>query len=209
MAKLERVMIIKLMLLSYVLLTFSSQPALATSKQDQPLLKIAVVVLSDDHETRRHLENKIVNKLLANHYDASASHVFIPNIGNIRDPKLRQKLYANGIRGVLLLRPIDVSENASIKSSKDHFSALAYDSIKAFVTDERYGNFDSQAVVQVSGFILSEQQATNFWSGLVWLDEPAENRKDGLEKLAELVLFNLNAARSYIRQNMGLAPLAK
>lgn len=202
-------MIRNLTLLIYVAIGFITHSTPAKAQQDEILLKMAVVALSDNHKMRQNLENRIVNKLLANHYDATASHLLIKDISNIRDPKLRHKLYARGVRGVLILRPIDVGEKASITSSKDHISPHTYNTIEAFVTAERRGDFSSRAVVQVSAFIISEQQATSFWSGVVWLDEPAETQQEGLDKLAELVLFNLNAARSYMRQSMGLAPIIK
>ena len=202
-------MIQKLTLLSYILIMLSVLGAPANAKQSETLLKIAIVALSDNYEIRQDLENRIVNKLLANHYDAIASHILIKDISNIRDPKLRHKLYANGIHGALLLRAIDVGEKASIISSGEYVSPRVYSSIQEFISDERGGDFDSRAVVQVSAFMLSEHRATSFWSGVVWLDAPVETRQEGFEKLAELVVFNLNAARSYMRQRMGLAPIIK
>lgn len=206
MNKVKGVMIRNVTLLIYLVIVLTTHGTPANAQQDEARLKMTVVAFSDNHRIRQNLENKIVNKLLANHYDVTASHLLIENIKNIRDSKLRHKLYARGIRGVLLLRPIDVGKEASISSSRDRISPHTYNTIEEFVTDELQGNFSSRAVVQVSAFIISEQQATSFWSGVIWLDETVESQQEGLDKLAELVLFNLNAARSYMRQSMGLAP---
>ena len=53
---------------------------------------------------------------------------------------------------------------------------MEYNSIYAFVTDYRDGNFSTQAVVQVTGFLLTAEQETNFWQGIVWLDDKVKTR---------------------------------
>lgn len=171
------------------------------------LLKFTVVALSKEHNIRRDFENELVKKLRANNYDAITSYSLLPDISSLRDPELRLKLQEEGIQGVLLLRPIDIGEQASIQSAQKQIAPRAYDSIEAFVTDYRGGDFSTQAVVQVSGFLLSEAHTANFWQGIIWLDDSVETRQEGIEKLSELVLSNLNASRGYLRKRLGFKPL--
>ncbi|MEH6467168.1 MAG: hypothetical protein V7722_06015 [Porticoccus sp.] len=176
-------------------------------KRADQLLKFTVVVLSKEKNIRRNFEEKLVKNLRANNYDAIASHSLIPDISNLRGPELRQKLQKEGIKGALLLRPIDIGMQASIASAQKQIPPKAYNSIEAFVTDYREGDFSTQAVIQVTGFLLTEEQTTNFWQGIIWLDDNVKTREEGIEKLSDLVLSNLNASRGYLRKRLGFKPL--
>ncbi|HEB27370.1 MAG TPA: hypothetical protein ENI05_06290 [Porticoccus sp.] len=171
------------------------------------LLKFTVVALSKEHSIRRDFENELVKNLRANNYDAIASYSLLPDISSLHDPALRLKLQEEGIQGVLLLRPIDIGEQASIQSAQKQIAPKAYNTIEAFVTDYRGGDFSTQAVVQVSGFLLSEAHTANFWQGIIWLDDNVKTREEGIEKLSDLVLSNLNASRGYLRKRLGFKPL--
>ena len=171
------------------------------------LLKFTVVALSKEHNIRRDFENELVKNLRENNYDAVTSYSLLPNISNLRDPALRLKLQEEGIQGVLLLRPIDIGEQASIQSAQKQIAPKTYNTIETFVTDYRGDDFSTQAVIQVSGFLLSEAHTANFWQGIIWLDDTVETRQEGIEKLSDLVLSNLNASRGYLRKRLGLQPL--
>ena len=173
------------------------------------VLKFTVVVLSKDQSRRLDFENELVKSLRENNYDAIASHNLIPDMANFRDPNISQKLQKEGIQGVLLLKPIDTGEQASISSAQKRVTSTTYNTIEAFVTDYRGGDFSTQAVVQVSGYLLSEGNTSNFWQGVIWLDEKVETQQEGIKKLTELVLSNLNASRGYLRKLLGFQPLEK
>ena len=168
-----------------------------------------MVVLSKDQSRRLDFENELVKSLRENNYDAIASHNLIPDMANFRDPNISQKLQKEGIQGVLLLKPIDTGEQASISSAQKRVTSTTYNTIEAFVTDYRGGDFSTQAVVQVSGYLLSEGNTSNFWQGVIWLDEKVETQQEGIKKLTELVLSNLNASRGYLRKLLGFQPLEK
>lgn len=201
---------LRLIVILSLFMVLSLEQIYAEVQQDEKradqLLKFTVVVLSKEQAIRHYFEEKLVKNLRVNNYDAIASHSLIPDISKLRDPELRQKLQKEGIKGVLLLRPIDIGSQASIASVQEEISPKAYDSIEAFVTDYREGNFSTQAVIQVTGFLLTAEQETNFWQGIIWLDENVKTREEGIEKLSDLVLSNLNASRGYLRKRLGFKP---
>jgi len=201
-------MLRNLVILSLSMLLFGG-PVYAGASQGSTdkLLKFTVVALSKEHSIRRDFENELVKNLRANNYDAIASHSLLPDISSLHDPALRLKLQEEGVQGVLLLRPIDIGEQASIQSAQKQIAPKAYNTIEAFVTDYRGGDFSTQAVVQVSGFLLSEAHTANFWQGIIWLDDNVKTREEGIEKLSDLVLSNLNASRGYLRKRLGFKPL--
>jgi hypothetical protein len=41
----------------------------------------------------------------------------------------------------------------------------------------------------------------------VWLDEPVKNRAEGIERLQDLIVANLDAAGPEIREHFGVPPL--
>ena len=180
-------------------------PVLAKSAEQR--LKFTVVVLSKEAKTRHDFENELVENLKVHKYDAIASHSLITDSSDFSKPDIYKKLRKKGIQGVLLLMPVDVGEQASIKSAKPRVWSTTYDSIEAFVNSYRGGNFNTQAVVQVSAFLISDEQASNFWQGIIWLDDTVKTRQEGIEKLSGIVLSNLNASRAYLRKLLGFEPL--
>lgn len=179
----------------------------ALAQDSNQRLKFTVVALSKESDVRHIFENELVKNLKANQYNAVASHLLIADLPDFSKPDVYKRLREKGIQGVLLLMPIDVGEQASIKSAQQRVWSTTYDSIEAFVNGYRGGNFNTQAVVQVSGFLITDNKSSNFWQGVVWLDDTVKTRQEGIEKLSGLVLSNLNASRAYLRKLLGLEPL--
>ena len=180
----------------------------ALAQDSNQRLKFTVVALSKEPNVRQSFEDKLVKNLKENQYNAVASHLLVADLPDFSKPDVYKRLRSNGVQGVLLLMPIDVGKEASIKSAQPRVWSTTYDSIEAFVNGYRGGNFNTQAVVQVSGFLISENQSSNFWQGVIWLDDTVETREEGIEKLSGLVLYNLNASRAYLRKLLGLEPLS-
>ena len=179
----------------------------ALAQDSNQRLKFTVVALSKESDVRHIFENELVKNLKANQYNAVASHLLIADLPDFSKPDVYKRLREKGIQGVLLLMPIDVGEQAGIKSAQQRVWSTTYDSIEAFVNGYRGGNFNTQAVVQVSGFLITDNKSSNFWQGVVWLDDTVKTRQEGIEKLSGLVLSNLNASRAYLRKLLGLEPL--
>lgn len=200
-------MLRRYLLIGLSLLAISWQlTAVAKSSEDQ-LLKFTVVAFSQDASIRRDFENELVKALREDNYDAIVSHSLVEKLSDFSEPNIYTTLREEGVQGILLLMPVDVGSDASIKSIQQRTGATTYHSIESFVNDYRGGNFGTQAVVQVSAFLISGQQASNFWQGVVWLDDTVTTREEGIKKLSGLVLYNLNASRAYLRKLLGLEPL--
>jgi hypothetical protein len=55
--------------------------------------------------------------------------------------------------------------------------------------------------------LISIDGAELISSGAVWLDEPNPSREQGIERLQNLILANVNAVRPAIREHLGLPPI--
>jgi hypothetical protein len=67
---------------------------------------------------------------------------------------------------------------------------------------------DLIAVVHMAIYLLEDEDDPELLSsGAVWLDEEVESREQGLERLHDLVVNNVDAVRPAIREHLGLPPL--
>ena len=180
----------------------------AFAQNTDRLLRFTVIAVTDDEEARREFETTLVSKLKASHYDVVPSHLLVSDIAEFQNKEVYQKLQNMGMQGALLLMPVDVGEHATIKSAKRRVWSTTYDSIEAFVESYRGGDFDTQALVQATGFLITGDDEYNFWQGMIWLDDKVDSKEEGIEKLSGLVLSNLNASRGYLRQLLGFEPLS-
>jgi hypothetical protein len=56
-------------------------------------------------------------------------------------------------------------------------------------------------------YLLDNGEPQLLSAGAVWLDEEVDSREQGLERLRDLVLANVDAVRPAIREHLGLPPL--
>lgn len=45
----------------------------------------------------------------------------------------------------------------------------------------------------MTGFLLTAEQETNFWQGIIWLDDKVKTREEGLEKLSDLLKVGITS----------------
>ena len=70
------------------------------------------------------------------------------------------------------------------------------------------GGDDLIAVVHLAIYTLAPNSKPELISsGAVWLDEPVEDRAQGISRLQDLILGNVDGVRPAIRQHLGLPPL--
>jgi len=69
------------------------------------------------------------------------------------------------------------------------------------------GEEDLLEVVHLGLYLLSVHGWELVSSGAVWLDEPYPTREEGVERLQNLIVANVNGVRPAIRQHLGLPPL--
>lgn len=194
------------LLLPLLLLFSFSQLGLAQNVDVR--VKFAVIALDTDGATRISFEDQLAQALVVDNYDAVASYTLLPDISDITDPSLREKLLNNGINLVMVLRPVDIGTTATIESVQGHLRPDDYGSIQEFVEGYRGDNFNTQAVIHIAGFLFDAERSMTFWQGVLWLDEEVDSQEQGIDKLIELVLFNLNQSRGSLRKRLGLPPLA-
>ncbi|MAM70844.1 MAG: hypothetical protein CMP91_06885 [Gammaproteobacteria bacterium] len=180
---------------------------LMQAQDNNQYLRFTVMAMAPDLETRMIFEDELVRVLREDDYDVVASHTLVPEISPAVSLEVRQALIEAGIQAALVLRPLATGNDASITAAQEALSQQTYTSLAAFINDYRGHNFESQAVVHVLGFLLDPQQSRLFWQGVIWLDDTVETQEQAIEKLVELVQFNLNQSRTVLRHQLGLPPL--
>lgn len=196
-----RLMVIPMALL--LLLTACTQPL----APDQYRAKFAVVVIAENIGDRTEVEDKLSTKLQNHGFNAVASHPLVSGRFRVQDSSFRKRLISQDIVAVLALRPIEVGPDASIKSVEDYVQTDAYSTIEEFVAGYRGDDFTTNVVVEVGGFLLTQEETVKLWQGVVWLDGEVPDRAAGIDQLTELILANMQKWRPQLRESVGLAPL--
>ena len=188
-----------------LLLLLLATPVLA---QEEVLLRSTVVVLSDDPEQRADIEDRLVAKARANDYDAVASYRFAPDVSTIDNRRFLALLEEQRIGAVLMLRPAAVGENSSLDAVRNSVSPEVFGRMREFAQEVTRVDPDKLiAVVHMAIYAVKDGSAEFLSAGAVWLDEEVENQDEGIERLMDLVLYNVNAVRPAIRRHLGLPPL--
>ena len=181
-------------------------PALA--QQPIATLRSAVVVLVDETQTRMALEDELVELARGHRYDAISSHTIVPDLADLSDEEVLSTLAGGGVRTVLMLRPASIGQGSSLESVRASISPSLFANMHAFADAvSPSGSDDLIAVIHMAIYALNETGAELVSSGAVWLDETVESREQGIERLENLILANVDAVRPAIREHFGLPPL--
>jgi hypothetical protein len=179
------------------------------SAQDVVRYKSAVVALTDDPELRQSFERELVAKARTHDYDAITSYDLVPNVGDIDNKGFIEMLVAHGVQAVLMIRPAAIGEGSSLESVRKEVSPKTLADMRSFAKKVSGSSGDDLiAVVHMAIYVLRGGESELISSGAVWLDEPVETREVGIERLQNLMLANVDAARPQIRQYLRLPPLA-
>jgi hypothetical protein len=181
----------------------------AAAQAQQPITyKGAIAALADDAETRAAIENGLAAKGRAHDYDAVPTYDIVPDARDLDEDEFLQELASRGIQTVLMLRPAAVGAGSSLESVRDEVSPRLYGDMQRFAKRvSTTGPDDLIAVVHMAIYLLDDGDAELLSSGAVWLDDPVENREEGIRRLEDLVLTNVDAVRPAIRRHLGLPPL--
>lgn len=180
----------------------------ALPAQEPVKYKVTVVALSDDPQLRREFEDGLVAKGLEHEYDAVPSYPMLPDIGGADRRRFNDALAANGIKAVLMLRPAAIGEGSSIESVRDEVSPELFTNMRTFARQvSPTGGDDLLVVVHMAVYLLGSGAPELISSGAVWLSEPVESQAEGIARLQDLVLANVDAVRPAIRRHLGLPPL--
>jgi len=171
-------------------------------------LKSAVVVLSDDATLRQEVEDALVAKAREHNYDAVASYTIVPDIADADRRDFMQTLARGGMQAVLMLRPSAVGEGSSLESVRAEVSEETFQRMREFAGEvSTAGAEDLIAVVHLGVYMLSDGEASLLSSGAIWLDEEVPTREEGISRLLDLVVTNIDGVRPAIRRHLGLPPL--
>jgi hypothetical protein len=175
------------------------------SAQEPVRYRAAVVALATDPALRAEFERGLVAKAVSHDYDAVTSYDLVPDPD---DPNLLETLAAERVQAVLMVRPAAVGEGSSLDSVRREVTPELLADMRAFA--ERVsasGADDLIAVVHMAIYTLEGSDAELISAGAVWLDEPVATQAQGIERLQNLIVANVDAARPAIREHLGLAPL--
>jgi hypothetical protein len=182
--------------------------AAAQSQPESLRYRAAVVGLTDDAELRALFERSLVEKALAHDYDALTSYDIVPDISAFDAGEGLQTLSAHGVQAVLMLRPAAIGAGASLESVREEVSPELYHDMEAFAAFiSTTGADDLIVVVHMAVYVIESGEATLMSSGAVWLDEPVEDQAEGIERLQDIIVANVDAVRPAIRRRLGLPPL--
>lgn len=171
-------------------------------------LKSAVAVLSDDQALRTEVEDLMVAKAREHNYDAFASHSLAPDVDTLDGRAFLKSLAENDVQTVLMLRPSAVGEGSSLESVRGEVTPEMFERMREFAGEvSAAGADDLIAVVHLGIYMLDGDKATLLSSGAVWLDEDVPTREEGIARLLELVVSNVDGVRPAIRRHLGLPPL--
>ena len=178
------------------------------SAQEVITVKMAVVALAAQPELRAEFEEGLVAKALENNYDAVTSYNLVPDVTDVDDADFIERLASEGVGGVLMMRPAAVGAGSTLESVRDEVSPDTYSNMQAFARELSSSDEDDLlAVVHMGIYLFGEEGAQLISSGAVWLDEENPSQEEGIERLQNLIVANINGIRPAIREYLGLAPL--
>jgi len=191
-----------------VLFVLSGCFALGAQAQEVVALKSAVVALAAQPELRAEFEEGLVRKAREFKYDAIPSYNLVPDVSDVDDRDFIKRMLENGVGAVLMVRPAAVGADASLDSVKDAVSPSVYANMRAFARElSPSEEQDLLAVVHLAIYLINADGAQLISSGAVWLDEPNPSREQGIARLQNLIVANVNGVRPAIRQHLGLPPI--
>lgn len=182
--------------------------ATSASAQEIATFRSAIIVLVEDSTVRAALENDLVTLARQHRYDAVAGHMLVPDIEDLTDDEVFETLGVSGVQAVLMLRPASIGPGSSLESVRNSISPRIFADMTAFA--EAVGSTDRDAliaVIHMAIYTINTVGAELISSGAVWLDEPVDNREEGIQRLENLILANIDSVRPAIREHYGLPPL--
>jgi len=182
------------------------------SAQQQPrklfTFKVAVVALTSDPMLRADFERGLVAKAREHRYDAVTSYDLVPKLDDVQGSKFMKTLNAKGVKTVLLVRPAAIGPGSSLDALKDDVSPAVLADMKKFAKNvSASGGDELIAIVHLGIYMIDRSKPEPIDSGAVWLDEPVTDRAEGIERLEDLIVANVDAARPEIRERLGMPPL--
>jgi hypothetical protein len=183
-------------------------PWIATVAQELITYKSAIVALADDPALRAEFEDGLAAKGRSHDYDAVASYGFLPDLQDISSSDFLRTLEAQRVSAVLMVRPAAVGEGSTLEALRDSISPRVLQSMRAFARAVSPSHSEEViVVVHMAIYLITDHESELISSGAVWLDEEVESREQGIARLQDLIVANIDAVRPEIRRHLGLPPL--
>jgi hypothetical protein len=176
------------------------------AQEQQQFLRFSVMALSESESSRRAFENQLVIRLSENRYDVIPSYDLIPDLVEMQTTQVRSLLLASGVQAILILRPLELPEGTALSAQQLQMNPGEFTSVSQFINAYRGDSFDIRTIVQIAGFLLERDQSRLFWHGVIWLEDTVEKEQNRIDKIVDLVQFNLDNSRSALRAQLGLPP---
>lgn len=183
-------------------------PAAAFGQARTITLKAAVVALTEDAALRESFERDLVARAREKDYDAITSFDIQRDVRGVDDRDFIEALRSRGVSAVLMMRPAAVGEGSSLESVRNEVSPRLYADMQKFA--RRVSETDTDdliAVVHLGIYMITGNRPDLISAGAVWLDEPVTDRAEGLERLQDLIVANVDKNRPELRRYLGLPPL--
>ena len=179
------------------------------SSQEAVRYKLAMVALTEDPDVRVKFEGGLAEKFRANNYDAVTSYDIIPEVKDLDNADVVRRLSEAGVQGIVMMKPAAVGPGSTLESVKDDVSNEVYSNMRSFATEISPSHQEDElvAVIHTAIYLILGSRTQLLSSGAVWLDQPVETEEEGIEKLQDLIVTNMNKARPAIRRHLGLPPL--
>jgi hypothetical protein len=178
----------------------------------QPMrYRIAMVALTEDPEVRKEFEDGLVSKARAFEYDAVTSYDIVPEVTELDNRDVVSRLSEAGVQSIVMMKPAAVGPGSTLESVKGEVSNEVYANMRSFAREISPTHDDDElvAVIHTAIYMVRGTRTELLTSGAVWLDQPVETQEEGIDKLQDLIVANMNKARPAIRQYLGLPPLPK
>jgi hypothetical protein len=183
-------------------------PASQSASPQFVTFKAAIVALTGNQVVRQEFESGLVAKSIAHRYDAMTSYELVPKVTDVRDRNFIKTLTAQGVQAVLMVRPAAVGPGSSLDAVKKEVTPVQLADMREFAREvSPSGANDLIAVVHLAIYMIDTGKPELVSSGAVWLDEPVKDRAEGIARLEDLIVANVDAARPAIRKHYGLPPL--
>jgi len=187
---------------------FAQQPSQPQPQQRVFTFKAAVVALTDDAKLRESFERELVAKAREHRYDAVTSYDIVPKVADVRSKSFIKTLAAKGVKVVLMVRPAAIGPGSSLDAVKGEVSPAMLQDMKSFAKAvSPPGGTDLIAVVHLAIYAIDTGKPELLSPGAVWLDEPVTDRAEGIARLQDLIVKNVDAARPALREYLGMPPL--
>ena len=173
--------------------------------------KLAMVALTEDPQVRIDFEDGLAAKFRENDYDAVASHDVVPDITDLDNADIVRRLSDAGVQGIVMMKPAAVGPGSSLESVRNEVDEEVYENMRSFAREisPSHDEDDLIAVIHTASYFIRGKRAELLSSGAVWLDQPVETREEGIAKLQDLIVANMNKARPAIREYLRMPPLPK